>query len=142
MLPIVRRHRDLPGLFDEFFGRDFFNDVVKDSHWNSTPKVNVIESEKDYSIEVAAPGLEREDFKVNLKNNLLTISSEKECKQEENEDRYLKREFCYTSFNRSFSLPENIEVAKIAATHKNGVLTVVLPKKEKEAENEQDIQIL
>lgn len=129
MLPLVREHRNLPGLFEEFFGNNFLNDFLTEGDWSSAPSVNVVENDNDYQISVAAPGLDKEDFKVDLKNNVLTISSEKKCEKEDKKKNYLKREFCYNGFSRSFSLPENIDTGKISAEHKNGILSVVLPKK-------------
>jgi HSP20 family protein len=94
------------------------------------PSVNIIEGKEDFRIEVAAPGLEKGDFKINLDNNVLTISSEKQDNREEKEERYMRREFSYTSFRRSFSLPQSVEGDKIAAAHNNGVLTISIPKRE------------
>ena len=83
-----------------------------------------------YTIEVAAPGLEKKDFRIDLDNDVLTISSEREEKHEENRDQYTRREFGYESFSRSFNLPELVDVEKINASHKNGILFVNIPKKE------------
>lgn len=131
MLPALRKNSTLPGLIDEFFGRDvfpgFFFDIERRM---STPAVNIIEGKDDYRIEVAAPGLEKKDFKIDLDNNVLTISSEKEEKHEEGDDRYMRREFNYASFTRSFTLPETVDAEKISAKHADGVLTVVVPKRE------------
>ena len=131
MLPALRKNSTLPGLMDEFFGRDvfpgFFFDVEKRM---STPAVNIIEGKDDYRIEVAAPGLDKKDFKIDLDNNVLTISSEREEKHEEKDDRFMRREFNYTSFSRSFTLPESVEGDRITAKHSEGVLTVVIPKRE------------
>ena len=92
--------------------------------------MNVIEGNTDYRIEVAAPGLEKEDFKIEFHNNLLTITSEKEDQKEEATYKFVRREFSYSSFKRSFTLPNSIEAERINAVHKNGILTVVIPKKE------------
>ena len=131
MLPALRKNSTLPGLIDEFFGRDvfpgFFFDVERRL---STPAVNIIEGKDDFRIEVAAPGLEKEDFKIDLDNNVLTISSEKEEKHEEGDDRFMRREFNYTSFSRSFTLPLTVEADKITAKHADGVLMIVVPKRD------------
>ena len=131
MLPALRKNSTLPGLIDEFFGRDvfpgFFFDVERRM---STPAVNIIEGKDDYRIEVAAPGLDKKDFKIDLENNVLTISSEKEEKHEMQEECIVRKEFNYTSFSRSFTLPESVEGEKITAKHADGVLTVVIPKRE------------
>lgn len=124
----------LPTFWDNFFSRDL-------SDWGSNnfsstdttlPAVNVKESSEQFEIEVAAPGMNRDDFSVKLENNLLTISSEKkEEKKEEKEGNYTRREFSYQSFQRSFTIPENlVEGEKITARYSDGLLTVLLPKRE------------
>ena len=131
MLPALRKNSTLPGLIDEFFGRDVFPGFFFDMERRmSTPAVNIIEGKDDYRIEVAAPGLDKKDFKIDLDNNILTISSEKEEKHEEDNDHFMRREFSYASFSRSFTLPESVEADKIGAKHADGVLTVVIPKRE------------
>mgnify|MGYP002345712446 CR=1 FL=1 len=130
MLPILKDRTFFPGIVDEFFGRDFLPNFFEFQTGINMPSVNIIEGKEDFRIEVAAPGLEKGDFKINLENNVLTISSEKEEKNEEKEERYMRREFSYTSFRRSFSLPQTVEADKIAANHNNGVLTITIPKRE------------
>ncbi|HPM92242.1 MAG TPA: Hsp20/alpha crystallin family protein [Bacteroidales bacterium] len=100
----------------------------------ATPAVNIIESKDDYRIEVAAPGLDKADFRINIENNILTISAEKEEKQEEKDEKVMRREFNYSSFSRSFTLPDSMDTEKISARHKDGVLNVILPKKEEAKE--------
>jgi HSP20 family protein len=129
-----RSNMYLPSFWDNFFSKDLMD-------WGSTnfsstdttlPAVNVKESEDAFQIEVAAPGMARGDFKVNLENNVLTISSEKkEEKKEEEKGRYTRREFSYQSFQRSFTIPENlVEGEKISARYSDGLLCISLPKKE------------
>ena len=132
MLPMLRKNRgNVPSFIDDFFGRDWMDSVFSDQTGISTPAVNVKESNDDFFIEVAAPGLEKNDFKINLDNNVLTISSEKEFRNEDKEGaRYMRREFSYTSFSRSFSLPEAVDAEKIKAKHKDGILMISIPKKE------------
>ncbi len=102
---------------------------------NSTlPAVNIKESKEDYQVEVAAPGMNKDDFKIELENNFLVISSEKEDKKEEEGKEFTRREFSYQSFKRSFSLPKTIEDSKIKANYKDGVLKITLPKKEEAKE--------
>lgn len=132
MLPIIRTsRRSWPSFVDEFFNNDLFPRL---NYWNdghSVPAVNITEGKNEYVIEVAAPGLNKSDFKINLDRNLLTISSEKEVKNETKEEDILRREFSYNSFSRCFTLPETVDADKIKATHKEGILNVVIPKKEK-----------
>ncbi|MDD2528259.1 MAG: Hsp20/alpha crystallin family protein [Lentimicrobiaceae bacterium] len=126
---MLRNKNFFPSIVDEFFGRDFMPALDFQTGIN-VPSVNIVEGKEDFRIEVAAPGLDKSDFKINVENNVLSISSEKEEKTEENEDRYMRREFSYTSFNRSFSLPQTVDPEKISAKHENGVLTISIPKKE------------
>ena len=126
----LRNLSSLPSLVEGFFNSDF------PANWNrnwvtaSTPAVNIIEDKDDFKIEVAAPGLHRDDFKIHLDNNVLSISANKENKHEENDEKYTRREFSFTSFERTFTLPDTVYGEKISALHKNGILTIVVPKKE------------
>lgn len=132
MLPMLRRSRvNVPSLIDEFFGRDLMQNFFEDQTGISMPAVNVVETNDNFRIEVAAPGLDKNDFKIDLENNLLTISSEKEERNESQEEgNYMRREFSYSSFRRSFSLPNMVDAEKIEACHKDGILSITLPKKE------------
>ena len=130
MLPNLKTYKDLPDLFDEFFGRDWLSETPAYKRGINMPSVNIMENDDQFKLEIAAPGLEKKDFKIDLDGNLLTISSERKDKKEDKGDKYVRREFGYTKFSRSFTLPETIEGDKIAAIHDNGVLTVEIPKKE------------
>jgi HSP20 family protein len=94
------------------------------------PNANIVENEKDFHIELAAPGLDRKDFKVEVDNGVLSISAKKEEEKKEEHKNYKRREFSYNSFSRSFTLPENCHSDKIDAKYENGLLKVTLPKKE------------
>jgi HSP20 family protein len=125
----------IPSLLNDLFMDDWFDSSLR--NWRSSgatlPAVNVRETNDDFVIEVAAPGMNRDDFKVELDNNLLSISAELEEKNETSDQNrtYNRREFNYQSFQRSFSLPENkVEGAKISAKYKDGILHVTVPKKE------------
>ncbi|QSE99399.1 Hsp20/alpha crystallin family protein [Fulvivirga lutea] len=93
------------------------------------PSANVLEDDKEFKIELAAPGMKKNDFKVDIVNNQLTISSEVTDDKEVKEENYTRKEFNYNSFSRTFILPETVDVAKIEATYKDGILTLDLPKK-------------
>lgn len=134
MLPILRSKSFLPGFADEFFGKDFLDNFLMPEKSGNIPAVNVVENKNEFNIDVAAPGLEKDDFIIDLHNNLLSISCEKEDKHEEKEEKFMRREFCYSSFRRSFSLPETADVDKISAVHKNGILHITIPKKEEAKE--------
>jgi len=129
MLPVFKT-RSLPGLFDEFFNGNLLPNYLEEGAWKSTPAVNIYESDEKFEIEIAAPGLEKEDFKIDLKNDYLLVYSEKKDKKEEKEKgKVVRSEFRYSSFQRSFALPKDIDATAINATHKNGVLIIELPKK-------------
>jgi HSP20 family protein len=129
MIPIVRTYRSLPNLIDEFLKDDVFGGKTEGRVRYSSPAANVMETETGYNIEIAAPGLERSDIKVTIDNKVLTISSSKTEKKEDKKSTYLKKEFGFDSFSRSFELPENVDVEKIEASHTNGVLSISIPKK-------------
>ncbi|MBW6499143.1 MAG: Hsp20/alpha crystallin family protein [Bacteroidales bacterium] len=132
MLPMLRRSRvNVPSLIDEFFGRDLMQNFFEDQTGISMPAVNVVETNDNFRIEVAAPGLDKKDFKIDLENNVLTISSEKEEQNESKEEgKYMRREFSYSSFKRSFSLPSSVDAEHIKANHKDGILNITIPKRE------------
>lgn len=131
MLPLIRSRRSTPSVFDDFFGSNFWNDLYENSGYKGTPNVNVYEGKDNYEIEVAAPGLDKKDFHIDLKDNVLTVSSEKKEENEKKEgNKVVCCEFNYSSFSRSFQLPDGIDVSKISANHNNGVLKITLPKRE------------
>jgi len=130
MLPVLRRGTTFPSFMDDFLGRDFFSNFFDNQTGMSMPSVNIIEGKEDFRIEVAVPGLDKKDFKIDLNNNVLVISSEKEVKNEQNDEKYMRKEFSYSSFQRSFTLPNSVDAEKINAAYKDGVLNVTIPKKE------------
>lgn len=127
---LAKINRTYPGIFDEFFGRDFYPVHYNRNGFKSLPAVNITEGDNEYTIEVAAPGLDKKDFKIDLDKDCLTISSVVEDSKKESQDHYTRREFRYSNFSRSFTLPELVDAENIAASHKNGVLSVSIPKKE------------
>ncbi|MBM6857694.1 Hsp20/alpha crystallin family protein [Caecibacteroides pullorum] len=130
MMPIRKYNNQnwLPSIFNDFFDNDW---MVKANA--TAPAINVIENEKDYKVEVAAPGMTKEDFNIHLgEDNELVITMEKknETKEEDKENKkYLRREFSYSKFQQAFVLPEDVEKDKISATVTDGVLTIELPKR-------------
>lgn len=135
-MSLIKRNEFFPGLsfFDDVFSRDLWNwGVTNNSSTNTTiPMVNIKEDNDNFLVEMAAPGMEKNDFKVELDGNVLTITSEKQNENEVKEgERYSRREFSYQSFQRSFQLPkEVVDAEKIEAKYENGVLRLVIPKKE------------
>lgn len=137
-MTLVKRNGNLlnpsPVLFDDFFNRDMFN--WGNSNFSNTkttlPAVNIKESAENYEVEVAAPGMTKNDFKVELDGNLLIISSEKNHQKEEREDdHYSRKEFNYQSFLRTFTLQKDVvDIEKIEAKYDNGLLHLIIPKKE------------
>jgi len=129
MIPVMKTYRSLPTLMEEFLKDDFFGGKTLNKVRYSCPAANILENENGYNIEIAAPGLERGDIKVTVDSGVLTISSAKNEKTDDKKKSYLKKEFSFESFSRSFGLPENVDVEKIAASHKDGILTISIPKK-------------
>ena len=132
-MPTKRNYNQewLPSIFNDFFDNDWMAKA------NATaPAINVIESNKDYKVEVAAPGMTKDDFNIHLsEDNELVISMEKknETKEEDKENKkYLRREFSYSKFQQSLVLPDDVEKDKIGAAVNNGVLTIDLPKRQPE----------
>ncbi len=130
---LARRNNWFPNMLEEMFNGNWIetNNPIRNFE-KTTPAVNVKETENEFVLEVAAPGMNKEDFNLELDDKLLSISSEKkEEKETENkEEKFTMREFSYSSFKRSFTLPESIDTSKITADYKDGVLKVDLPKRE------------
>lgn len=126
--------KSVSSLFDDMFNRSL-GDFVGGDFFISQPSINVVETKENYRIEVAAPGLEKEDFTVNVDNGFLNISAKKEEKEEVKEGNYMRREFNFSSFTRSFELPASIAADDVGAHYENGILIITLPKKE-EAKSE------
>ncbi|MCR5298443.1 MAG: Hsp20/alpha crystallin family protein [Paludibacteraceae bacterium] len=130
MLPTRKNQNWIPSIFNEFFD----NDVV-DKWTSQTPAVNVYEDEKQFRMEIAAPGMVKEDFHVHIgEDNTLVVSVEKKTNDEEKDEhgRYLRREFSASKFSQAFILPDEVDRENISAKVENGVLTVALPKKTEE----------
>jgi HSP20 family protein len=130
----MRSNNNIPSLIENFFGRDindFFNTNMPAVH--NLPAVNVVEHNDGFRIEVAAPGLKKEDFKLSLNHNNLTISAYQETQKEDqdtNGEKYARREFSYSSFQRTFTLPGSIDADNIQANYADGVLKISLPKRD------------
>jgi HSP20 family protein len=109
---------------DLFDNGDFIGRTLK------VPAVNIKETKDDFSLSLAVPGMKKDDFKIDMEGNMITISCEKEESKEEKEAKYTRNEYNYTSFSRSFTLPDEINKEKIDARYEEGILKLVLPKKE------------
>lgn len=122
-----------PSFFNNLFSRELmdWNNAEFSAMDTTLPAVNILEDENRIQIDVAAPGMKKEDFKVNFDQNRLTVSAEKEEEKNATNDRYARKEFCYSSFSRQFNVPvETIDGDQIQATYKDGILSLVLPKRE------------
>ena len=129
MVPVRRTQNWLPDIFNDFFDNDW---MVRTNA--TAPAINVLENEHNYEIEVAAPGMKKEDFKVHIdENGNLAIEMEKRVdeKVEKKHGHYLRREFSYSKFQQTMVLPDDVERDKISAKVENGVLNVIIPKVEK-----------
>ena len=123
----------MPAMFDDFFKpwNDWFENGG--SLWGrmlTIPAVNIAENKDDYRVSLAAPGMKKDDFNIDVEGNMLTISSQREEDKEEKGKKFTRREYSYSSFSRSFTLPEEVNKEKIEAKYEDGVLHLVLPKKE------------
>lgn len=129
MIPTRYANQDV-SLFDRLFNNDMFNRDFSETN-TTLPSVNIKENEDKFSVEMAVPGFNKNDFNIELNNNDLTISSEKKEENEHKEgERYTRKEFSYQSFRRSFTLPNTVNGDKISAQYKDGVLHVDIPKRE------------
>ncbi len=128
-MSIVKRNNlFFPSLMNEFMGPDWFGGTEK---WNtSVPAVNIKDNTENFELELAVPGMKKDDFSVEIDNDVLTISSEVQTENEENKDNYTRKEFSFTSFKRAFTLPDTVDGAKIDAKYEDGILRLILPKKQ------------
>jgi len=129
-------------VLDDFFKP--WNEWFDGGLWGRTiniPAVNIIEHKDEYMVSLAVPGMKKDDFKIDVDANMLTISSEKEENKEEKDKKFTRKEYNYSSFRRSFTLPEEINKEKIDATYEDGVLKIALPCKEEVKKNEKHIVI-
>ena len=129
---LAKRAERMPSFFEDFLNKpllDLFDGGVLPKTMN-VPAVNITERKDDYLVSMAVPGLKKEDFKIDVEGNMLTISSEKEENKEEKEEKFTRQEYSYSSFERSFTLPDEVDKDKIDAHYQDGVLKLILPKKE------------
>lgn len=127
----------VPSVFSDLFdvNRFFGNEPSWIDVTKRIPSVNIRETNKEFLIEMASPGMKREDFKVNVENHVLSISSEKEEEKVQENEQFTKKEFSYNSFSRSFTLPDYVKSQDIIAKYENGILKLSVPKKETSISN-------
>ncbi len=125
---VKRNNLFFPSLMNDFMGPDWFGGTEK---WNTAvPAVNIKDNEKGFELELAVPGLKKDDFTVEVDNDVLTISSEIKTENEETKENYTRKEFSFSSFKRAFTLPETVDGSKIDAKYEDGILKLTLPKKQ------------
>lgn len=134
MLPMITRRNYKPVTLSDFFNEDFFPAFNRST--SSLPSVNIREDEKAFYLELAVPGMNKKDLRIEVKDDVLTISAEQKDEKLEDFEGYKRREFSYTSFCRSFYLPEDVNGEKIGASYKDGILNVEIPKLEEEKKKE------
>lgn len=127
--------------FNDVFDSLFNDSVLNDRFVTKTPAVNIAETENAFEIELAVPGLKKEDFKINLDKNVLSVSAEKKAENIEEGKKYSKREYSYTSFARSFTLPEVADQAKIEAEYTDGILKLNVAKKDEAKAQTREISV-
>jgi HSP20 family protein len=130
MLPTISKRSFRPFYMPNLFDDDFF--PVLTNRTSSMPAVNIREDEKNYFLDLAIPGIDKKDLKIDINEDVLTISSETKNENEESRDGYKRKEFSYSSFCRNFFIPENVEREQIEANYKDGILSVALPKQKEE----------
>lgn len=134
---LAHSKHNFPIVFNDFFkpwNEWFVNDTIL-ARAQSVPAVNITEYKNEYKVSLAVPGMKKSDFKIDIEDNMLTISSEKEENKEEKDKKFTRKEYSYSSFSRSFSLPENIKKDDIEAKYEDGVLNITLPRKAESAKN-------
>lgn len=136
------RTRNSAPYFNNVFDSLFSEAVNNNRLVNKVPAVNIIESKEDYKIEMAAPGLEKGDFQINLKKSTLSVWAEKKAEDEVVKKNYSRKEFDYLSFARSFELPESVDADKVSAEYLNGVLLITIGKKVDLQPESKDIKVL
>ncbi|OAB78674.1 Hsp20/alpha crystallin family protein [Cochleicola gelatinilyticus] len=130
-MKLTKRNSSLmPNVWNQLHDDDWFRLPDTFKQGASMPAINIKDNENEFIVELAVPGMKRDDFKVDVDNDLLTISAEEKNERIEEDATYTRREFSYSSFKRSFNLPELVDEDNITANYKDGVLGVVIPKKE------------
>jgi len=126
----LQRNHNVDPWLNDVFDTFFSDNGLRRSFFSKVPSVNISEKDNGFEVELATPGLKKEDFSISVEKNILTVSAEKKEEKEVEDKKYSKREFNYTSFSRSFTLPENIDEESIDAKYENGILSISLNKKE------------
>lgn len=134
--PTMQRHFNVPSIFNEAFDKFW---AEENSNW--LPSANIKERANDYQIELAVPGMEKKDFKIEIENNILSVSAERKEEMNEENEKYTRKEFHFNSFKRSFTLPDSVKHEQIQASYNNGILNLIVPKKEEVIQKVKEITI-
>ena len=142
-MKLMKRSEDwgFPSIWEDFFNNDLCNLPNVARRGMNIPAVNISETDKDYLVELAAPGMTKSDFNINLHRNVLTISSEHKEENKEEGKNFTRKEYSFKSFERSFTLPEAVNQEKIDAKYQDGVLKIPLPKKEEVLSKTKEIKV-
>ena len=129
---LIKNGGSIPSVFDDFFRpwNEWFDNSGLVGRTINMPAVNIVENKDDFAVSVAVPGMKKDDFNIDVEGNMLTIGCDREEKREEKDARFTRKEYNYASFSRSFTLPEEVNREKIDARYEEGVLKLILPKKE------------
>jgi HSP20 family protein len=129
---LTRPVTSIPSLFEDFFKplNTWFDYNSPMTKMTTVPAVNIVENSTDFTVSLAVPGMTKDDFKIDVEDDMITISAQKEENNEEKDKKFTRREYNYSSFSRSFTLPENVKQDAIEAEYLDGVLQLLLPKKE------------
>ncbi len=129
---LAKQGERMPIIFDDFFKpwNEWFDNGNLWGRTMNVPAVNITENKENYQVSLAVPGMKKDDFKIDIDGNMLTISSEQEENKEEKDKKFTRKEYSYSLFSRSFTLPEEINKEKIEAKYEEGVLKISLPRKE------------
>lgn len=138
-MTLLKRNSPSSLRLSDFFDEDLFN--FKSAHDDWMPAVNIVDNSKNYQIEVAAPGIKKNDFNVVIENGILTVSGKTEVVEEESKKNYTRKEFSSQSFTRSFTLPENVNQDDVEAKYQDGVLKLTLTKIKESAPSKKEINV-
>jgi HSP20 family protein len=142
-MKLIKRNDDwgFPSIWEDFFNNDVFNFPAAVSRGRTVPAVNISENDKEFVVELAAPGMKKTDFNINLERNVLSISSEMKNETKDEGRDFTRQEFSYQSFQRAFTLPESVDQEKVEAKYVDGVLKITLNKKEEMVAKNKEIKI-
>jgi len=142
-MKLIKRNDDwgFPSIWEDFFNNDVLNFPATVSRGRTVPAVNISENDKEFVVELAAPGMKKSDFNINLEGNVLSISSEMKSETKDEGKEFTRKEFSYQSFQRAFTLPESVDQEKVEAQYVEGVLKITLHKKEEMVARTKEIKI-